>query len=93
MEVWYRDLFKQFSAASYISVQRVLSKFVYSPYELRSNDLMLIVSRSTASLSIYFNEVLHGVYMLKMNLSKSPHYRKHCVFDGLLNITALMFSE
>ena len=34
-------------------------------------------------------EILHGVYMLRMSLTKSPHYRKYCVFDGLLNIFTL----
>ena len=87
VEVWYRNFFKQFGPASYIPVQQsLLLKFVHAPYELRSKDLAVIVPRFTVSLWIYLKEILHEVYMLKMNLTKCQYYRKHWVFDALLNI-------
>ena len=61
----YGNLFKPFGPASYIPVQRVLSKLLHGPYELRSKDVMVIVPRITVSLWIYFKEILHGAYMLR----------------------------
>ena len=45
----YGNLFKPFGPASYIPVQRVLSKLLHGPYELRSKDVMVIVPRITVS--------------------------------------------
>ena len=63
VEVLYRNLFKQFGPASYTPVQCVLSKFGHAPYDLRSNDLIVIFPRFTVSWWLYFKEILHGAFM------------------------------
>ena len=44
-EIWNNSLSEQFVAASFMPVFRILSKFVYAPFEYRSKKLMVIIPR------------------------------------------------
>ena len=45
MKVWHSSIFEQFEIASFIRLFRILSKFVYAPFEYRSKTFMVIIPR------------------------------------------------
>ena len=49
IKIWQGSIFEQFGRASFIPVFRILSKFVYAPFEYRSKKLMVVNPRLSFS--------------------------------------------